>query len=107
MASDEPEVTRADRFIKTAVEILGETGRTDFTVQEVVARSRRRCAPFISISAAKMSYCWRSSTGPLRTRLRCGAPRRTDWTARRPSSSSSTASVNSPNPALRTASTGP
>jgi uncharacterized protein (TIGR00369 family) len=44
--SEEAEVTRADRFIKTAVEILGETGRTDFTVQEVVARSKTSLRAF-------------------------------------------------------------
>src|SRR5271163_2189826 len=44
--SEEGEVTRADRFIKTAVEILGETGRTDFTVQEVVARSKTSLRAF-------------------------------------------------------------
>lgn len=44
--SDEAEVTRGDRFIKTAVEILGETGRTDFTVQEVVARSKTSLRAF-------------------------------------------------------------
>src|SRR6201988_1652797 len=43
---EEAEVTRADRFIKTAVEILGETGRTDFTVQEVVARSKTSLRAF-------------------------------------------------------------
>ncbi len=40
------EVTPADRFIKTAVAILGETGRTDFTVQEVVARSKTSLRAF-------------------------------------------------------------
>ena len=40
------DVTRADRFIKTAVSILGETGRTDFTVQEVVARSKTSLRAF-------------------------------------------------------------
>ncbi len=45
-ASDEAEVTRGDRFIKTAVAILGETGRTDFTVQEVVARSKTSLRAF-------------------------------------------------------------
>ncbi|KZS58045.1 hotdog fold thioesterase [Mycobacterium ostraviense] len=44
--NEEAEVTRADRFIKTAVEILGETGRTDFTVQEVVARSKTSLRAF-------------------------------------------------------------
>jgi uncharacterized protein (TIGR00369 family) len=38
--------TRGDRFIKTAVAILGETGRTDFTVQEVVARSKTSLRAF-------------------------------------------------------------
>ncbi|ORB88795.1 hotdog fold thioesterase [Mycobacterium persicum] len=45
-SNEEPDVTRADRFIKTAVEILGETGRTDFTVQEVVARSKTSLRAF-------------------------------------------------------------
>src|ERR1700748_1013022 len=44
--SDEAEITRGDRFIKTAVSILGETGRTDFTVQEVVARSKTSLRAF-------------------------------------------------------------
>ncbi|MFP1150807.1 hotdog fold thioesterase [Mycobacterium sherrisii] len=44
--SDGAEVTRGDRFIKTAVEILRETGRTDFTVQEVVARSKTSLRAF-------------------------------------------------------------
>lgn len=51
--ADEAEVTRADRFIKTAVEILGETGRTDFTVQEVVARSKTSLRAFYQHFASK------------------------------------------------------
>jgi uncharacterized protein (TIGR00369 family) len=43
---EEVETTRGDRFIKTAVEILGETGRTDFTVQEVVARAKTSLRAF-------------------------------------------------------------
>lgn len=43
---DDAEATRGDRFIKTAVEILGETGRTDFTVQEVVGRSKTSLRAF-------------------------------------------------------------
>src|SRR5579884_1815679 len=43
---EDVETTRGDRFIKTAVEILGETGRTDFTVQEVVARSKTSLRAF-------------------------------------------------------------
>jgi hypothetical protein len=33
------EETRANRFMRSALSILGETGRTDFTVLEVVERS--------------------------------------------------------------------
>ncbi|SOJ56376.1 Putative esterase [Mycobacterium simulans] len=51
--AEEPEVTRADRFIKTAVEILGETGRTDFTVQEVVARSKTSLRAFYQHFSSK------------------------------------------------------
>ena len=43
---DDELTTRGDRFIKTAVAILGETGRTDFTVQEVVARSKTSLRAF-------------------------------------------------------------
>lgn len=50
---EEPEVTRGDRFIKTAVEILGETGRTDFTVQEVVARSKTSLRAFYQHFSSK------------------------------------------------------
>ncbi|MFZ1177742.1 MAG: TetR/AcrR family transcriptional regulator, partial [Mycobacterium sp.] len=51
--SDEVEVTRGDRFIKTAVAILGETGRTDFTVQEVVARSKTSLRAFYQHFSSK------------------------------------------------------
>ncbi|BBZ43092.1 hotdog fold thioesterase [Mycobacterium parmense] len=47
------EVTRGDRFIKTAVAILGETGRTDFTVQEVVARSKTSLRAFYQHFSSK------------------------------------------------------
>ena len=50
---DEVEVTRGDRFIKTAVAILGETGRTDFTVQEVVARSKTSLRAFYQHFSSK------------------------------------------------------
>lgn len=50
---DDVEVTRGERFIKTAVEILGETGRTDFTVQEVVARSKTSLRAFYQHFASK------------------------------------------------------
>jgi uncharacterized protein (TIGR00369 family) len=49
----EAEITRADRFIKTAVAILGETGRTDFTVQEVVARSKTSLRAFYQHFSSK------------------------------------------------------
>src|ERR1700739_1896946 len=55
MAADyeaEP-TTRDARFIKTAVEILGETGRTDFTVQEVVARSKTSLRAFYQHFSSK------------------------------------------------------
>src|SRR4030088_2240301 len=45
-ASEAEPTTRDARFIKTAVEILRETGRTDFTVQEVVARSKTSLRAF-------------------------------------------------------------
>ncbi|GBE67523.1 hypothetical protein MFM001_39850 [Mycobacterium sp. MFM001] len=51
--NDDVEVTRGERFIKTAVEILGETGRTDFTVQEVVARSKTSLRAFYQHFASK------------------------------------------------------
>lgn len=51
--SDEAEATRGDRFIKTAVEILRETGRTDFTVQEVVARSKTSLRAFYQHFSSK------------------------------------------------------
>jgi AcrR family transcriptional regulator len=39
-------VSRSDRFIQTATGLLSETGRTDFTVQEVVERSRTSLRSF-------------------------------------------------------------
>lgn len=51
---DEAEPTTRDaRFIKTAVEILGETGRADFTVQEVVARSKTSLRAFYQHFSSK------------------------------------------------------
>jgi AcrR family transcriptional regulator len=41
----EPE-SRASRFMKSALAILGETGRTDFTVLEVVERSKTSLRSF-------------------------------------------------------------
>lgn len=52
--TDEAEPTTRDaRFIKTAVEILRETGRTDFTVQEVVARSKTSLRAFYQHFSSK------------------------------------------------------
>lgn len=39
-------VSRSDRFIQAATEILGETGRTDFTVQELIERSKTSLRSF-------------------------------------------------------------
>ncbi len=50
--ADQP-IARDARFIKTAVEILGETGRTDFTVQEVVARSKTSLRAFYQHFSSK------------------------------------------------------
>ena len=77
--SEEAEVTRGDRFIKTAVAILGETGRTDFTVQEVVARSKTSLRAFyqhfsgkdelllalFDRTIAQSVQAWRSETNGL------------------------------------------
>lgn len=46
-------VSRSDRFIQTAVEILGETGRTDFTVQELVERSKTSLRSFYQHFSSK------------------------------------------------------
>src|ERR1700684_2252219 len=81
MATDddaEP-TTRDARFIKTAVEILGETGRTDFTVQEVVARSKTSLRAFyqhfsskdellvalLERTMAQSAQAWRAETASL------------------------------------------
>jgi uncharacterized protein (TIGR00369 family) len=79
-AEDEAELTpRAARFIKTAVEILGETGRTDFTVQEVVARSKTSLRAFyqhfsskdellialLERTMAQSTQAWRAETNGL------------------------------------------
>lgn len=52
-APDEAEITRGERFIKTAVTILGETGRTDFTVQEIVARAKTSLRAFYQHFSSK------------------------------------------------------
>lgn len=45
--------SRTDRFMKSALEILGETGRTDFTVLEVVDRSKTSLRAFYQLFATK------------------------------------------------------
>jgi uncharacterized protein (TIGR00369 family) len=52
-AEEAEPTTRDARFIRTAVEILGETGRTDFTVQEVVARSKTSLRAFYQHFSSK------------------------------------------------------
>src|SRR3954466_14633553 len=39
-------MSRSDRFIQVAMELLSETGRTDFTVQELVERSKTSLRSF-------------------------------------------------------------
>jgi AcrR family transcriptional regulator len=48
----EPE-SRASRFMRSALAILGETGRTDFTVLEVVERSKTSLRAFYQHFATK------------------------------------------------------
>ncbi len=46
-------ISRSDRFIQTAMELLEETGRADFTVQEIVERSRTSLRSFYQYFAGK------------------------------------------------------
>jgi AcrR family transcriptional regulator len=46
-------VSRSDRFISAANELLQETGRTDFTVQEIVERSQMSLRSFYQHFASK------------------------------------------------------
>ncbi len=46
-------VTRSDRFIAAANALLQETGRTDFTVQEIVERSKMSLRSFYQHFASK------------------------------------------------------
>jgi AcrR family transcriptional regulator len=52
-ASGHTERHPGSRFIKVAIAILGETGRTDFTVNEVVARARASLRAFYQHFATK------------------------------------------------------
>lgn len=45
--------TQSDRFIRSAMAILAETGRTDFTVQEVVERARTSLRTFYQYFESK------------------------------------------------------
>ena len=79
--------SRANRFMRSALGILGETGRTDFTVLEVVERSKTSLRAFYQHFATKdelllalverimtdASERWRAETagGPI-TRLVSG-----------------------------------
>lgn len=74
----EPE-SRASRFMRSALAILGETGRTDFTVLEVVERSKTSLRAFyqhfatkdellLALVAAIMADAterWREETGSM------------------------------------------
>lgn len=71
--------TRAARFIRTAIVILEETGRTDFTVQEVVGRSKTSLRAFyqhfsskddlllalVEKTMAQSAQAWRTETATL------------------------------------------
>lgn len=46
-------ISRSDGFIRTATELLSETGRTDFTVQELVERSRTSLRSFYQHFSSK------------------------------------------------------
>ena len=46
-------VSRSDGFIRTATELLSETGRTDFTVQELVERSKTSLRSFYQHFSSK------------------------------------------------------
>lgn len=73
------EETRANRFMRSALSILGETGRTDFTVLEVVERSKTSLRSFYQHFATKdelllalvdrimteSTLRWRDETGGL------------------------------------------
>lgn len=75
---DESE-SRANRFMRSALAILGETGRTDFTVLEVVERSKTSLRAFYQHFATKdelllalveriiadASERWRAEVDPL------------------------------------------
>ena len=54
--------SRPKRFMKSALAILGETGRTDFTVLEVVERSKTSFDPSTSTSPPRTNCCSRWST---------------------------------------------
>jgi AcrR family transcriptional regulator len=52
-ASPLDEESRANRFMRSALSILGETGRTDFTVLEVVERSKTSLRSFYQHFSSK------------------------------------------------------
>ena len=73
------EESRASRFMRSALSILGETGRTDFTVLEVVERSKTSLRSFYQHFSTKdelllalvdrimseSTLRWRAETDPL------------------------------------------
>ena len=79
MADGMPPESRAGRFMRSALDILGETGRTDFTVLEVVERSKTSLRAFyqhfstkdelllalVETIMADSTERWRAETDPL------------------------------------------
>jgi AcrR family transcriptional regulator len=77
--ADTGDESRATRFMRPALAILGETGRTDFTVLEVVERSKTSLRAFYQHFATKDELLlalvetimadaterWRAETAPL------------------------------------------
>ncbi|MCV7152717.1 TetR/AcrR family transcriptional regulator, partial [Mycolicibacterium pyrenivorans] len=54
VANNSPEAqTRAQQFMRSALDILGETGRTEFTVLQVVERSKTSLRAFYQHFATK------------------------------------------------------
>ena len=78
--------SRASRFMKSALSILGETGRSDFTVLEVVERSKTSLRSFyqhfstkdelllalIDKIMAESTQKWREETTGLRSTAALG-----------------------------------
>jgi AcrR family transcriptional regulator len=78
-------VTRSDRFIDAATELLSETGRIDFTVQEIVERSQMSLRAFYQHFGSKDELLLALFEEVIRsfiTRLRADVERYDDPVAR-------------------------